>query len=120
MNDTEKLDRKARYKVKGHEGIAFFIRGFPERWEPYTALVECSDEDCDCHEDENELHEEDTGEGEWVEQDETCGRVIVTMVGDDGKHEVDIEDLTKLKGDEYCHSCGQVGCGHDTRDEDDA
>lgn len=119
MVEIGTLDRSARYKVEGWDGIAFRVAGFPKRWEPYTALVECQDADCACHEDPDRLHEEDTGEGEEVDQDETCGRVIVVMIGDDKRHEVDVEDLTKLKGSEYCHSCGQMGCGHDLRDEDD-
>ena len=108
---TSKLDTDARYRVKGWNGIAFFIHGFPKRWEPDTILVEDSET--------GQEHEEDTGEGEWVEQTEACGRVIVVMVGDDSKHEVDVEDLTPLRRSEYCGSCGQVGCGHDAPDEDD-
>jgi hypothetical protein len=118
MVESDKLDRSARYTAPGFSGCALFIRGFPKRWEPYTTLVECRDEDCDCHENEDKLHEEDTGEGEWVEQDESCGRVIVTMVGDDGKHEIDIEDLTKIDDLDYCAVCGQIGCGHDGRERD--
>lgn len=102
MNGTSKLDRNARYAITGYAGVAFYIHGFPKRWEPYTALVE----------DENgDEYEEDTGEGEWEEQDETCGRVIVVMVGDDHKHTVDVDDLTPLAPGAYCVDCGQVGCG---------
>lgn len=113
------LDLKARYVPKGFGGVAFFIRGFPKRVEPITSLGECDDDDCDCHTDENKLHEIETGETEEIEQDESCGRVLVTMVGDDRIFEVEVEDLTKLRGDEYCHSCGQVGCGCDLRDPED-
>ena len=113
---TTKLDQDARYRVAGYEGIAFYVWGFPKRWEPYMSLETCDDEYCSCREDENELHEVDTGEGEWVEQDETCGRVLVVMVGDDTKHEVDVEDLTVLDPLAYCASCGQIGCTHDGRD----
>jgi len=100
MKTTTKLDQDARYTVKGCKGVAFYISGFPELWESYTAWVE----------DEDGEHEEDTGEGEWVEQDEACGRVLVVMVGDDRTHEVDLEDLAPLAEGEYCGSCGQVGC----------
>lgn len=103
MSKTTKLDRSACYAVKGWKGVAFRIDGFPERWEPYTALVPS--------EDGEELVEVDTGEGEWVEQDESCGRVIVVMIGDDRRHEVDIEDLSPLADNEVCDSCGQIGCG---------
>lgn len=118
MVENDKLDRSARYTAKGFEGCALIVRGFPKVWEPCIALVECQDADCDCHTNENKLHEEDTGEGEWVEQDESCGRVIVTMVGDDGKHEIDIEDLKKIDDLDYCGVCGQIGCTHDGRDRD--
>jgi hypothetical protein len=96
------LDMDARYSVRGRswEGVAVRISGFPKRWEPFTSLVvddETGDE-----------HEVDTDEGEWVEQDESCGRVIVVMVGDDQRHEVDVGDLTPLAGP-VC-SCGQIGC----------
>jgi hypothetical protein len=101
------LDKGARYSVRGWRGIAFRIAGFPERWEPCLALVT---------DDDGEEHEEDTGDGEWVEQDESCGRVIVVMVGDDKRHEVDVEDLTPLDPLAYCESCGQMGCTHDGRE----
>lgn len=96
------LDMDATYKVAGWPGIAFYIHGYPEVWEPYTALIEGDD---------GEEHEEDTGDGEWAEQDETCGRVLVVMLGDDTKREVDVSDLTKLDEDGYCSGCGQIGCG---------
>lgn len=98
-----KLDKGARYSVKGYRGVAFFIYGFPKRWEPETAIV--TDHDI------GEDIEIETGEGEWIEQDESCGRVLVVMVGDDTRHEVDVEDLTALAEDAYCDSCGQIGCG---------
>jgi hypothetical protein len=116
-NET-KLDTEARYAVKGWPGIAFFIHGFPARLEPVTALGTCEDSLCACREDENELHEIETGETDEIEQDETCGRVIVVMVGDDRKHEIDTDDLTKLDDLDYCAECGQIGCGHDGRDRD--
>jgi hypothetical protein len=96
-----KLDRDATYRVRGWSGIAFRIVDFPKTWEPWTTIY--IDED-------GEEQEEDTGEGEWEEQNESCGRVIVRMVGDDGEHEVDVEDLTPLADNDYCHDCGQTGC----------
>jgi hypothetical protein len=96
------LDLDGRYAVRGWKGIAFRIDGFPRRFEPYTALA--------VDEETGEEYEEETGEGEWVEQDESCGRVVVIMVGDDREHEVDVEDLTPLADGEYCGSCGSIGC----------
>ena len=100
---TTTLDLDARYAVRGWKGIAFRIWGFPQVWEPNTALV--------VDDETGEESEEDTGEGEWIDG-EDHGRVIVVMVGDDRKHEVDTEDLTKIDEDAYCHSCGQIGCSH--------
>lgn len=96
------LDLDARYTVRGWRGIAFRISGFPKRWEPEVAIVPDHDtgEDVEFY----------TGDGEWFEQDESCGRVIVVMVGDDRRHEVDVDDLTPLAEDAYCGCCGQVGC----------
>jgi hypothetical protein len=36
--------------------------------------------------------------------------VEAIMVGDDRVHIVDVDDLTKLDDDDYCHSCGQIAC----------
>ena len=111
--------------MAGWEGLAFRIAGFPERWEPYTALAACAwcqgtgaDDGAQCDECEGSglsPYEVDTGEGEFVEQDESCGSVLVVMIGDDRKHAAYISDLTPLADDEYCDSCGQIGCGHDSR-----
>lgn len=37
---------------------------------------------------------------------------IMVMVGDDRPHHVDRHDMTPLEEDEFCHECGQIGCGH--------
>ena len=91
------LDMDAAYTVVGWPGVAFRIVGFPRRWEPYTALGECDSEYCDCH------------HGEWVE-DHASERIIVCMVGDDRRNEVDIDDLSPIEEADYCGCCGQVGC----------
>lgn len=97
------LDFDAVYSVRGWSGIAFHALRFPQRWEAYVSSSV----------DENgEEYEHETGEGEYVDQDESCGEVIVAMVGDDRKYTVPIDDLTKLSEWDYCGSCGQIGCGH--------
>lgn len=40
-------------------------------------------------------------------------RAKVVMVGDDRVHDVDVDDCEELDEEDYCHSCGQVGCTHD-------
>ena len=72
------------YRVHGYAGIAFYALG----WET-----------------------EPTDDTEWSGIEERTGRVLVVMVGDDRKHCVDVTDLTPLAEHEFCHSCGQIGCG---------
>ena len=95
------LNLEGRFKVKGYNGVAFRISGFPKVWEPWTTLVV---------DEEGNEYEGPTGEGEWNKQDESCGRVLVVMVGDDHKYEVDVSDLTEIDEEEYCPECGQIGC----------
>jgi len=73
------------YRVKGFGGIAFYRPA----WE--TAP------------------DEDT---EWSGYEVRTGRVLAVMVGDDYRHRVDPEDLTPLESDQFCHTCGQIGCAH--------
>ena len=60
--------------------------------------------------DGNEIECDDPyGEGEWF--DDTDGMVIAVMVGDDREWKVDPSDLTEIGSEDYCSSCGQIGCG---------
>jgi len=74
------------YTVRGYRGIAFGVLG----WETEP--------------------DEDTI---WTGQEVRTGRVLAVMVGDDHKHSVDPDDLKPLAREDYCGSCGQVGCSHD-------
>lgn len=38
------------------------------------------------------------------------GRIAARMVGDDHIEFVNAEDLRKIEDDEYCSTCGQLGC----------
>jgi hypothetical protein len=60
-----------------------------------------------------EEYEEETGEGEWID-DPDHRQVRAVMVGDDREHIVDIEDLTVIT--DYCRGCGQIDCHGDFRD----
>jgi len=102
----KKIDFSAAYQVKGWRGIAFRLRGWKQVWEPCMCLME--DED-------GYEWEEETPEGEWV-NDPDRQTVIAVMVGDDREHEVDLDDLIPLDDLDYCAECGQVGCCHDGRD----
>jgi hypothetical protein len=104
----KKIDFSAAYQVKGWRGIAFRLRGWKQVWEPFMICID--DEDGE----EVEMPSP-CGEGEWID-DPDRQTVIAVMVGDDRKHEVDIDDLIPLDDLDYCAECGQVGCCHDGRD----
>ncbi len=93
------IDFDAHYKVRGWNGVAFFLLG----WECVYEPVMCYGQD----EDGNEV------EMESGEFDEVANRdnVIAVMVGDDRRHVVDVKDLEVLEPDKFCRSCGQIGCG---------
>ena len=83
---TTKIDYDAYYTVEGWRGIAFYLLG--------PVMVRDADYD-------------------WsgIEY-EHPDLVRAIMVGDDVVHEVDKSDLTVITEDEFCHGCGQIGCGH--------
>lgn len=97
MSDTTDLDLSARYTVAGYPGIAFYLKGYVQRFEPYTYT-----------DDDGEEYPDESGDGEMVDDTEW---VRAVMVGDDQVHLVEIDDLTAIEDDEYCSECGQVGCG---------
>lgn len=82
------LDFDARYSVDGYPGVAWWLK----RYETWLELDELGIE-----------YEECTDEN----------FVIAVMVGDDREHIVDVDDLTEIADNEYCHTCGQIGCSHD-------
>jgi hypothetical protein len=86
----DKTFNAAAYKVSGWEGIAFWLMG----WETEP--------------------DDDT---EWTGDETRTGNVIVVMVGDDAHHVVDPTDVTPIEETEYCHTCGQIGCGHNVPEE---
>lgn len=80
------LDFDATYRVDGYDGIA---------WRIYEYIELC-----------NEIAD---GEWEWFPD---TSRVIAVMVGDNRHHTIDVDDLTVIDDEDYCHTCGQIGCGH--------
>lgn len=83
-NDSERFPDDARYRIAGL-GAAWFIIG----WE-----VEA---------------DEDT---EWSGCYNRTGNVLAVMVGDDGVHSMDPDDMQPIAEDSYCPGCGQLGCAH--------
>jgi hypothetical protein len=75
------------YRVQHYPGVAFYVLG----WETEP--------------------DEDT---EWSGYEVRTGQVLAVMVGDDHRYRVDPEDLTPLSRAEFCASCGQIGCTHNT------
>ena len=79
-------------RIAGHPGVAWHVLGW--QTEP----------------------DEDT---EWSGCENRTGRLVCVMVGDDHHRLFDPEDITPLAREEYCASCGQIGCGHDGYPRDD-
>ncbi len=88
------------YTVDGYRGIAWHVYG----WE----LEEVMEEDF-YDEETDTLHV-----GTEFEERRT-GKVVCVMVGDDRRFTFEPEDLTPLNEEDYCGSCGQIGCTHDGR-----
>lgn len=95
--DTATFTRGDRVTVDGYDGVAWFVTGPELVWEADMAL--CEDEDG------NEWTEP-IGDGEMVPTD----RLVCVMVGDDRDFTFDAEDLTSIDEDDFCGSCGQIGC----------
>jgi hypothetical protein len=90
---TTEIDFDAHYSVDGMPGVAWYLVGY------VTDVTYEWDDDNECE----------------VEVEYNTSMVEAVMVGDNRKHEIDVDDLTKLDEDDYCHQCGQIGCTHDGR-----
>jgi hypothetical protein len=102
---TGTVDFDAFYSVKGKEGVAWTLRGWAKETREVDVIV-CTEFDDPDHE-----HDESCG---WVEVEEydRDDMVEAVMVGDDGVHLIDVDDLVVITEDDFCHGCGQIGCGH--------
>lgn len=100
---TATIDFDARYTVDGYKGVAWWLEDHP--------LIAG---ECQGHDD----LEEATFYcwGDCVEPYRDTARVTAIMVGDDRRFIFDVDELTMIDDDDYCHECGQVGCTHDGRD----
>jgi hypothetical protein len=103
------LDLSARYTVAGYGGIAFYLLGYAQEWtsEEWSYIGEGDPDD-----ESSYLYSE-------PEQIEDTSRVRAVMVGDDFTHVINVDDLTKIGDDDYCHECGQIGCTGDFRPRGD-
>jgi hypothetical protein len=106
MNKTnqavkKELDFDANYRVEGYRGIAWYLHGY--KTEEVPTICYGIDENGD------EYEMEDWSETEKVED---RSQVVATMVGDNRKFTFDVDEVTLLGDDEFCHTCGQIGCCH--------
>lgn len=82
--DEGSFSRGWYVRVDGHPGIAWRVTGYPTRR---------------------------LSDYEWsgIEWSKIAWRTVV-MVGDDREHEFCVFDLHYLREEEFCSTCGQIGC----------
>lgn len=107
MPGIDTVDFGARYRVAGYNGVAFYLRGYA------TDMQEIETWFCD-HTD-SPVHGYDCEVAYDYETVERTDMVRAVMVGDDREHLIDVDDLTPIDEDDYCGSCGQIGCTADGR-----
>ena len=119
------IDFQSYYSVKDSPGIAWYLKGYAK---DYQEVVIDQYEFCPGHP-AIDSGVYDAAIGELVYCEPGCeteietdieevfdnSRVIAVMVGDNREHEIDVDDLVKIDEDDFCGSCGQIGCGHDGR-----
>lgn len=98
------IDLKAHYTVTRYPGVAWYLRGFASDWTEESWTLDCTED----HE-----HVETCYLYNEPEQIEDPDMVEAIMVGDDTVHIIDVEDLTLLPEDGYCHGCGSTVCEHE-------
>ena len=103
-----------RYTIRKFSGVAFYIKGYAQIWEPYTYLAHYND--CETPERDPEeccKVEMESDDGEWTDDTST---LLAVMVGDDHEYRVSPDDITPIEEGDYCHECGQIGCTADGYD----
>lgn len=83
--DDNPLNTQTRYRVITAGGVAWYLIG-------YVCETYCNG----------------WGDSEVFED---RSRVRAVMVGDDRPHTFDRDELEPISDDDYCSSCGQIGCG---------
>lgn len=107
--------RGDRVRVASRPGIAFYVEGPAQRWEPARWWCEPGPDDdpddwpTDAESGERGYWVDDETEGEWV--DDPDGGLVVVMVGDDREWTLEAVELSPLDEGDYCGGCGQIGCG---------
>lgn len=83
----------AGYTLDGYDGMAWHVLG----WE--TVPIEST---------------------EWSGEEARTGLVIARMIGDDRNFAFEPGDLVPIEREDYCGTCGQIGCCHDGLERVDA
>lgn len=97
---VEEVDFGKYVTVESYSGIAFWIDNWVKSIEEqYVEYLET----------------DDSGEVffGWEEVEIISDSVVECyMVGDDKMYRFDISELTRIDVNDFCISCGQIGCGH--------
>ena len=118
-----KLDFNKAYSVQKYGNVAWQILGYDTEYEEETWVLSCCnspdsayfDGDADAYDPDTNDCDHATemcwiyGESELVQ---ITDRVQCVMIGDDRKYVFYVDELEPISDDEYCHGCGQIGCGH--------
>lgn len=107
MADTINFD--ARYRVDGRDGIAWRVVRYATKEEYEGDVIVCTDEECD-----HALSYMCWGDGDTSIVTD-LDWVYAIMVGDDREQLIEVETLTEIADEDYCHECGAIGCTHDGR-----
>lgn len=110
MPDT--LDLDARYSVASSPGIAFYLLGYAKEMTEERYEFDCIDPEA--HPDDDD-HSSACYVYNEPEEIENTDMVRAVMVGDDRVHIIDVSELTEISDEDYCSSCGQLGCTADGR-----
>lgn len=96
----EDVDFGKYVSVDGYKGVAFWVDDWArEVTEQYVEYINYDDSD-----------EVFFG---WEEVESISdSKVECYMIGDDRKFVFDLSDLTAIDVNDFCGSCGQIGCGH--------
>ena len=97
LDNDRTIDTNDRFIVAGYGGVAWYVVGLE-----YETVYDY------------EWNDEFGCEDE-IAIERMTGMVRAIMVGDDRVELIDPDDLVVIDEDDYCHGCGQIGCGHDGR-----
>lgn len=109
MDTVTGVDFSARYAVSSMPGVAFYVRGYVKEWTEESWELNCDSASCNHVDDFDNSLPECYLYNEPEEYDD-MSRVRAVMVGDDHEHIVDVGELSEITEDDYCPSCGQMGC----------